>query len=344
MRGWLEESLIDLGLHRQLVRATHEWIESGRDQSFLLRGARLDRFDSWTGDTPLVLTEDEQTYLDSSVKSRKERETIQRERQEQEDSLERQSNRRLKALVAVMAVALVVALALTVAAFSFARQAEQQRRLATAHELSSAAIANLDLDPERSILLALEAARTSFAQDGTVLPEVEGALRRAIQADRVLLSIPTSGNLAYNPEGEMLAIGGDQGRLSLWDAATGEQIRELLGHEELISDLAFSQDGRILVTSGFDSKVYLWQVPSGRQLGEITIGGEVNAVALSPENDQLAVAPRDGDIIIWDIPNVLDQITEQFEPEKLGQQTSRLKPHGWQPAWHTAPTAIASQP
>ena len=229
LRGWLEESVVDLGLQRQLIRATREWIEAGRDQSFLLRGARLDRFESWAGDIPLVLTKDERAYLESSIGSRAERKAAEREHQEQKTRLERQANRRLKALVAVMAAALVLAVGLAIAAVFFARQAEEQRtaaeeqrtlaeeqrRLATARELASAAVANLELDPERSVLLAMEAVKTTLSPDGVVLRETEGVLRQAIQADRVLLSIPAAGVLAYSPDGDMLAIGSENGSLTL---------------------------------------------------------------------------------------------------------------------------------
>jgi hypothetical protein len=121
LRGWLEESRADLALHRQLIRATREWIESGSDESFVLRGARLSSFESWVDDSQWVLTEEEHLYLDSSIALRAKRALAEQERQEQEARLEQRASRRLKALVVVMAVALVVAIGLTIAAINFAR-------------------------------------------------------------------------------------------------------------------------------------------------------------------------------------------------------------------------------
>jgi WD40 repeat protein/serine/threonine protein kinase len=332
LRGWLEESLVDLSLHRHLVRATREWLAAGGDESFLLRGARLDRFESWAGNTPLILTENERAYLDSSIELREVRMVARRERREEKARLEKRSSRRLKTLVAVMAVALIVSLGLAIVAVSYARQAEEQRtvaeeqrRLATARELASAALVNLEVDPERSVLLALEAVETTYAHDGSVLPEAEAVLRQAVQADRVKLSIPTAGVLAYSPDGEMLAIGGQNGRLTLWNAATGERIRVLDAHQGLISDLAFSQDGRILATSGFEGRVKIWQVPNGRLLGALFGGDAINALALTRDAKQMAVALRDGDIQIWDTVPIIDAMSDESAQITLKEPAGRLE-------------------
>lgn len=162
--------------------------------------------------------------------------------------------------------------------------------------------------------MALEAGRTANAPDGLVLPEVENVLRRAMQADRVLLSIPTTGMPSYSPDGEMVVIGGEQGRLSIWDAATGEQIRELLGHVALVIEPIFSPDGRLLFTAGFDSLIKVWQFPESRQVGKMVIGGTVNLLALNSDASQLAAAPRDGDVESWDISSFTNTDLSQTEP------------------------------
>jgi DNA-binding CsgD family transcriptional regulator/energy-coupling factor transporter ATP-binding protein EcfA2 len=99
LRAWVEESETDLRMHRQLVRASGEWIEADRDESFLLRGARLTNFGGWSNDAPIVFTEDEQAFLSASLVAREKRAVIEGTRQEQRALLERRSNRRLKGLV-----------------------------------------------------------------------------------------------------------------------------------------------------------------------------------------------------------------------------------------------------
>ena len=163
-----------------MIRATAEWLQADKDVSFLLRGSRLARFESWAEETHLVLTEEERSYLSACMQARDERATAEHDRQEHEVQLEKRSRQRLRALVVVMGLALVVAIGLSIVAISFANRAssqqklaeeqqalaEEQGRLATARELAAAALANLEIDPERSILLALEAAEISKAHGG----------------------------------------------------------------------------------------------------------------------------------------------------------------------------------
>ncbi len=47
-------------------------------------------------------------------------------------------------------------------------------------------------------------------------------------------------------------------RIKLWDVETGEEIRTVSGHTELIESLAFSHDGKILASGSFDGTVLLW--------------------------------------------------------------------------------------
>ena len=324
IEGWIEESRADLPLQRQLIRATSEWLQANQEDSFLLRGSRLLRFESWAEETHLVLTEEECAYLIACLLARDERATAERERQEHEAQLERRSRQRLRALVVVMGLALIVAIGLSIAAISFANRAsnqqrlaeeqrtlaEEQQRLATARELAAAALANLETDPERSVLLALEAAEITHAHDGTVLPEVQDALHQAVQRDRINLTFPMDGALAYSPDGYSLAIGNNRGALKVWNSETGEQIHHLLGHFDLISELRFMPDGKHLITSSFDTQVILWDLEQGIQELNLEHELSVGLVAISPDGKMVATADFDGTIRIWDVAAAQKQAEE----------------------------------
>ncbi len=94
----------------------------------------------------------------------------------------------------MLAVAALVASTLTVIAVGQRGSAVEQTRLAFARELAAAAQVNLDVDPERSILLASEAVEAT-SEDGLVLREAVDALHAAIAADRLLFTIsdPSTG-------------------------------------------------------------------------------------------------------------------------------------------------------
>jgi WD40 repeat protein len=323
LRAWLEESQVDLSLHRQLGWATAEWLRAGRDDSFLLRGSRLAQFESWAEGTQLTLTEDERTYLDTSLERQAEKEAAERERQEKETRLEQRAGRRLKALVAVMVLALIVAIGLTIAAVLFARDANEQRRLALIRELASSAVANVETDPQLSLLLALEAADRTSPVDGTVLPEVEDALHPALQSHRASITYPLGGAVAYSPDGKLLAIGDEDGFLSLWDARSGDVVRELQGHLIRITDLSFSPDGRYLASSSADTLVKIWDVTTGQALANLQGHSDIiDTIAFSADGSSLASADREGLVLIWDIdegPFASDETVQLSGPNLILQ-------------------------
>jgi serine/threonine protein kinase len=184
LRDWLAEASEDLRTRRQVATAAREWLDSGRDPSFLVRGSRLEQLESQLGRSGLALTPTEREFLEASVAERDRLRAEHAARQVRERALERRSLRRLRGLVVVLATAALVAGGLTVFAFEQRSDAERERRAAVARELASAAVANLDVDAERSILLALEAVERTPSGDGSVLPEAEEALHRAVVASR----------------------------------------------------------------------------------------------------------------------------------------------------------------
>jgi WD40 repeat protein len=68
---------------------------------------------------------------------------------------------------------------------------------------------------------------------------------------------------AEKPAGEHEAC--KQGSIKLWDAATGQELHEFLGHTSAVTALAFSPDGRFILSGGADGTLKLWDVSEWTQ-------------------------------------------------------------------------------
>ena len=206
----------------------------------------------------------------------------------------------------MLAGLLLVAVILAAATAILGRQAQQnaklavsERDLASARELSMAAVNNLSEDPELSMLLALE----SLAYTQT--HEAENALHWAIQASR--LRVRTAGEpvpmnmVTFHPAGTTIATAGADGVARVWNAATGELVRELTGHNDFIQDLTYSPDGRSLATAGNDFTARVWDLSTGQSILKLNHPDGVDDVDFDPNGTTLATASYDGGAKIWNL-------------------------------------------
>jgi WD40 repeat protein len=70
--------------------------------------------------------------------------------------------------------------------------------------------------------------------------------------------------MALSPDGEIVATGGKSVRL--WDARTGQLLRELLGHLKRTQSITFSANGRLVFSGGSYGTTNAWEVATGRHL------------------------------------------------------------------------------
>jgi WD40 repeat protein/DNA-binding SARP family transcriptional activator len=279
LRGWIDASREDLQTHRRLATETAQWEEAGRDPSFLLRGSRLERSGAWATGSGFALNSAEREYLEASHRERETEHAAEEAQRRRERFLERRSVRRLRALVAVLAAAALVATSLTVVAMDQRNRAERESLIATARELAVAAVSNLDADVERSMLLALEAVETTYRVDGTVLPEAEEVLHRAVQAHRLVYTVPGNHGQFSADGSRLLVAGRAPGLADVYEAATGERISSATAAGSRSQagtggelDFVFSPDGRSFVTwGGGTPDLRLFETATGEEVRRLSV-------------------------------------------------------------------------
>ena len=305
LQEWVDDARDDLRNQRQLAVAAAQWAEAGRDTSFLLTGSRLELTDEWAASTQLLLTPTDREYLAASVAERQRLEADEAERRGREAKLERRGVNRLRALVLVMGIGALLAGGLSLIVLNESQRASRQARFATARELAAAAVANLDVDAERSVLLALQAVQETRSVDGSVLPEAEEALHRAVVASRAVLTVRDDGGAVewtQTPQGRSIFVTEgpeESGVVSIRDATTGEVIRAWHGHDVDVNDVAFSQDGSMLATTGDDGYLRIWDTTTDEKLAEVTGGssGIVWGPSFSPDGSLAAAAWGDEGVV-----------------------------------------------
>jgi WD40 repeat protein len=145
-------------------------------------------------------------------------------------------------------------------------EAERQARIATAERLAAQAQASLSEHPQRGLLLAVEAVRTTLREGEPVVPTAGQALRQAL-ANCGGKALPGHERwvsaAAFSPDGKRLATGGGEGTVRVWDLAAADPAASpvvLPGHPKYVVALSFAPDGRRLVSQGEEGDLRLWDL------------------------------------------------------------------------------------
>ncbi len=75
----------------------------------------------------------------------------------------------------------------------------------------------------------------------------------------------------------MLATASLDKTVKLWDPTTGQVIKTLSGHTNMVSGTSFSPDGKMLATASLDKTVKLWDPTTGQVIK--TLSGHTNMVS-----------------------------------------------------------------
>jgi WD40 repeat protein len=95
---------------------------------------------------------------------------------------------------------------------------------------------------------------------------------------------------ALSPNGKLLATGGLDATVKLWNPTTWQEVKSL-NHGEQLNCLAFSHDGKLLASGG-DSMLKLWEIGTGKELKNAK-SGQVSSVCFDPNGKWIATASSD---------------------------------------------------
>ena len=300
LREWIDADRAGIRVQGQLGVAAHIWQDSGRDPGVLYRGGRLVSAREWDADPAYrgALSALEREFLDASVGHSL-----------AEERAARRRTRRLQRLVAALAALTVVAVLLSFFAFQQKQAATYQRNLAISRQVA------IDANQLRStdINLAMQLSLAAYQVSPT--PEARSSLLESYATPTVTRVIGAPGvmqSVAFTPNGQVMAAGGEDSTIRLWNVADlGRPIalgHPLRGDTNTVFSLAFSPDGRTLASGSEDRTVRLWNVtdPARPVLWTHPLTGPANtvySVAFSPDGKILAAGSADDSVWLWDVTN-----------------------------------------
>jgi WD40 repeat protein len=104
----------------------------------------------------------------------------------------------------------------------------------------------------------------------------------------------------------MLASGGSDRVVRIWDPESGEQRQSLKGHHDSIWSVSFSADGALLASKSKDSTFRLWSTDSWRALLTVAERSNVRfyppSLSFHPDESVLATLGKQDRVIrVWDL-------------------------------------------
>ena len=313
--------------HTRLLTRAIEWESKGKNNSFVLRGVDLRAAEQWLAqagtDKERQPTALQTEYIIASRKAAAMRQRI---------------------TLGAVSLALVIAVILAVVAL-FARQeavkqrdiAVTQQKMSASRELAATSEMQLQIDPELSVLLGIEAARrwpTSEAQlalrhailgshllrmlgsqdDGVsgAFFSPDGKFLLTIGKDARLWNPATAQEIAeiqeekgfrsvvFSPDGKSFVLLSSSGTVRFCDASSGRTIKAIRDGSALSMSAAFASDG-VVVASAVGSAGRVWQMNSGKTLCELRgHKGEISSAVLSPNAAWVLTQSKDDTARLWE--------------------------------------------
>jgi len=218
----------------------------------------------------------------------------------EERAIAQRKHRRALSLAGVSLIALAVmtgiaiyALAQRSDARAKAREAQALAVEAKARSLQATALGDLDVNPQKSVLLAYQAAQL-FPGDAA-----ERILRDALLKSELRGALDVGGAVvaaSYSRDGRRMLVAGKGGPAQIYDSGSRELLHAF-GNK--VRNASLSSDGSLLLTSG-RNEAMLWDVATGKSLAKLPHGSAIRAASFGGREDSLVVTAGGNRVKIWD--------------------------------------------
>ncbi|GAA5924232.1 hypothetical protein JCM1841_006881 [Sporobolomyces salmonicolor] len=108
--------------------------------------------------------------------------------------------------------------------------------------------------------------------------------------------------VAWSPRGDLVASGGMDETVRVWDVQKGRCMRLLPAHSAPVSAVQFSRDGTMIVSGSWDGYIRIWDTATGQCLKTLVDDDNtpVSNVRFTPNSKFLFTSTLDSTIRLWD--------------------------------------------
>ena len=144
--------------------------------------------------------------------------------------------------------------------------------------------------------------------------------------EQITIKLPAKAScIAYSADGSLVAVGHPDGRVSIWNVKSAEQVKVLDAHAKEVNSVQFISNDSRLFSLGDDHKARLWSTADWSEAG--TIEGPAFSGGVSPDARWLAAQAADQAIWLWDL-STSARVQQLTEPGKGGTQNMSFTADG----------------
>lgn len=318
LRQWIDTDREGFIIHRRLTNSAQMWANNGQDSSYLYTGLRLAEASQWIKEKANYenLNTDEHVFLETSILA------------------EQQSkrNRRLAQTGAIVVLTILVIVSIAAllinnarnnaivaqgeavaaqatsdinASLASTRESEAQAAEAEiaalknsiqANQLAEAARAELQEDPELSLMLAI--AGLGLSNQANTQARFYDAIFSFYRGAPYDYYSDVWNSVVLNPSGDKILITGNDGTAKLWDFY-GNELAFLDGHADVIKSATFDPSGKYIVTTSNDSTAKLWD-SDGHEIAPLGSSTDSVSTALfSPSGNHILTMDDSKAVKLW---------------------------------------------
>ena len=159
---------------------------------------------------------------------------------------------------------------------------------------------------------------------------------------RLTLETSVASCVAFSPDGRLIALGGGNNTVRIWDLETGQPATPRLQHRNWITSIHFDPDGRRLLTTSYDGTAKVWDLTAlAEGMRQLELDGNIVGYAapifpfaLSGDGKRLLLSTEENYLRLVDLEKLEEESAPMPSPDGLRMYAISMHDSGHQ--WASA--------